>query len=369
MYIKDPTKRVQYPFRVKEDLMEDLKAYAQAKDQKLPRVLNDLLTESLEGMNLSNTWLREELGVFITIPNEIPTKYPINLLNNDNDGLRYEIKAMPNNLASWNDKYGYISKTKNVLYEGVEPLLIPSFIDNLTLTADKDTAQTIAKCLFGIHILQYDNGQLHVELITINNAMGKLQFINNDMAKIFVQYRTMLNREINNALNHLNEVNHDKVKKELMEALEELAIGINTGNVVPITGNFIAYDNVVLFGQEAEDMANNNVLGSDNPYIVNDHLQKEIDQLKEENKTYKEAIKQLNADLNDVKARQEIWEEIKKENDQLKETLEKTQPIIERLEKLENGQLILGFEDGNPKLIDNSKSKDAFKTYKEKYKK
>ena len=335
MYIKDPTKRVQYTFRVKEDLMEDLKAYAQAKDQKLPRVLNDLLTESLEGMNLSNTWLREELGVFITIPNEIPTKYPINLLNNDRDGLKYEIKAMPNNLASWNDKYGYISKTKNILYEGVEPILIPSFIEDLTLTANKDTAQTIAKCLFAIHVTKDNNGRINVNLININNATGKLQFINNDMAKIFVQYRTMLNREINHALNHLNDVNHDKVKKELMEALEELATGINTGNVVPITGNFIAYDNVVLFGQEAEDMANNNVLGSDNPYIVNDHLQKEIDQLKEENKTYKEAIDQLNADLNDVKVRQEIWEEIKKENDQLKEKLEKAEPILERLEELE----------------------------------
>ena len=213
MYIKDPTKRVQYTFRVKEDLMEDLKAYAQAKDQKLPRVLNDMLTECLEGMNLSNTWLREELGAFITIPNEIPIKYPVNLLNNDIDGLRYEIKAMPNNLATWNDKYGYISKEKNILYEGVEPMLIPSFIDDLTLTADEDTAKTIAKCLFGIHILQHENGQLKVELITITNATAKLEIINNNMAKIFLQYRTMLNREINNALNHLNEVNHDKVKK------------------------------------------------------------------------------------------------------------------------------------------------------------
>lgn len=342
MYIKDPTKRVQYTFRVKEDLMEDLKAYAKAKDQKLPRVLNDLLTESLEGMNLSNTWLREELGAFITIPNEIPKKYPINLLNNDQDGLKYEIKAMPNNLASWNDKYGYISQNKNVLYEGMEPMLIPSFIDNLTLTTDEDTAKTIAKCLFAIHVLKYNNGQIGVELIPINNAIDKLALINNDMAKIFVQYRTMLNREINNALNHLNEVNHDKVKKELMEKLEDLANGVNTNNVVPITTNFIAYDSVVLFGQEVEDKAKHNVLGSDNPYIVNDQLQKEIDKLKEEIKTYEQAIKQLHNDLNDTKKREEVWKDLKKENKQLRSELdningilEKTQPILERLDKLE----------------------------------
>lgn len=31
MYLKDPTKRVQYTFRIKEDLMEDLKVYAKQK--------------------------------------------------------------------------------------------------------------------------------------------------------------------------------------------------------------------------------------------------------------------------------------------------------------------------------------------------
>ena len=342
MYIKDPTKRVQYTFRVKEDLMEDLKAYAQAKDQKLPRVLNDLLTESLEGLNLSNTWLRDELGAFITIPNEIPKKYPINLLNNNMDGLRYEIRSMPNNVSIWNDKYGYISKTKNVLYEGVEPMLIPSLIDNITLTATEDTAKTIAKCLFGIHILQYENGQLQVELLKFNDATSKLQFINNDMAKIFLQYRGMLNREINNALNHLNEVNHDKVKKELMEKLEDLAMGINTGNVVPIKTNFIAFDNGVLFDHEAEDKANNNALGSDNPYIAVDKMQKEIDQLKKENQTYKEALDKLNEDLNDMEKRQKVWGKLKKENELLKtqmdkinETLEQARPIMDKLKELE----------------------------------
>ena len=34
MYLKDPTKRVQYTFRIKEELMEDLKVYAKEKDIK-----------------------------------------------------------------------------------------------------------------------------------------------------------------------------------------------------------------------------------------------------------------------------------------------------------------------------------------------
>ena len=312
MYIKDPTKRVQYTFRVKEDLMEDLKAYAKAKDQKLPRILNDMISEYLDGMNLSNTWLREELGAFITIPNDIITTkiYPINLLDNDKDGLKYEIKAMPNNMAIWNDKYGYISKNHDVLYEGIEPMLIPGLMEDLTLTADKDTARSIAKCLFGIHILQYDNGQIKVELVTITIATKMLESVNKDMAKMFVNYRTMLNREINNALTNLNEVNHDKVKEELLEKMEELAVGINTGNLEPITGNKIVYDSIKMITATNNDKDINALL-TRNPYLANQELQQEIDQLKKENKELHERIDKIN------------------------EILDKTAPIVERMQKVD----------------------------------
>lgn len=317
MYIKDPTKRVQYTFRVKEDLMEDLKVYAKAKDQKIPRILNDMIKEYLDGMNLSNTWLREELGAFITIPKDIATAklYPVNLLDKDVDGLTYEIKAMPNNMAIWNDKYGYISSQKNVLYEGMEPMLIPGLIEDLTLTADKDTAQTIAKCLFGIHVLQYDNGQLKVELVTMPIAIALLEHANKDMAKIFVNYRTQLNREINNKLSFLNEVNQDKIKKELLEDLEELAMGINTSNVVPITS--IIWDKAKILQAKSElDTVSNN------PFIVNDQLQKEVGQLQKENEELKEEIKKINETLDETKKiferfkeleEQITWEDVKKE--------------------------------------------------------
>ena len=297
MYIKDPTKKVQYTFRVKEDLMEDLKAYANAKNQKLPRILNDMISEYLDGMSLSNTWLREELGAIITIPKDITTKkvYPINLLDNDNDGLKYEIKAMPNNMAVWNDKYGYISKNPGVLYEGMEPLLIPGLIEDLKLAADEDTAQTIAKCLFGIHILHQDNDYLKVELVTMSIAIRLLETVNKDMAKIFVNYRTMLNREINTALSNLNEANHDKVKKELLEKMEELASKMNTGNVVIIpTKKFIATS--IEFFNDKEEL-DNGINTSNNPHDVNDQLQKEIDQLKKENKELNDKLDNINAKI------------------------------------------------------------------------
>ena len=133
MYLKDPTKRVQYTFRIKEELMEDLKVYAKEKDIKLPRLLNNIMEEYLEGMNMSNTWSDEQLGAIITIPNEMPIKEHTNVLMPRIDGLQYEVKAMPYNLDTWNDKYGYIANTKGMKHKGVEPLIIPGLIKDMEL--------------------------------------------------------------------------------------------------------------------------------------------------------------------------------------------------------------------------------------------
>lgn len=380
MYLKDPTRRVQYTFRIKEDLMEDLKVYANAKDIKLPRLLNNIIEEYLEGMNMSNTWSNEPLRAIITIPNEIPIKYHADVLIPRIDGLQYEVKAMPYNLDSWNDKYGYIANTKGMKHKGVEPLIIPGLIKDLKLKKDKATAKTIAQCLFALYFVIQDNDQLHVEIISHDNATGQLQFVNPNMAKVFAKYRTMLYDIINDNLARLNDVNHNKVKKQLIGQLEDLAVTINTGNVVPIIGQ----------------PGNANTLQSDNPYLngsipkfvpvegtvkfetgtIYEDMQNRIDELERENDQYESVLAKLRNDLNDVEKRQQVWEDLKKENEQLKaqldnvnEILDKTQPIIDRLEKLEKGQLRLGFEDGNVKLIPNAEDKDAFKTYKEKYKK
>ena len=380
MYLKDPTRRVQYTFRIKEDLMEDLKVYANAKDMKLPRLLNNIIEEYLEGMNMSNTWSNEPLRAIITIPNEIPIKYHADVLIPRIDGLQYEVKAMPYNLDSWNDKYGYIANTKGMKHKGVEPLIIPGLIKDLELKKDKATAQTIAQCLFALYFVIQDNDQLHVEIISHNNATGQLQFVNPNMAKVFAKYRTMLYDIINDNLARLNDVNHNKVKQQLIEQLEDLAVTINTGNVVPIIGqpgnaNILQSDNPYLNGSKPKFIPVEDTVKFETGTIYED-MQNRIDELERENDQYESVLAKLRNDLNDVEKRQQVWEDLKKENEQLKaqldnvnEILDKTQPIIDRLEKLEKGQLQLGFEDGTVKLIPNAEDKDAFKTYKEKYKK
>lgn len=313
MYLKDPTKRVQYTFRIKEELMEDLKVYAKAKDMKLPRLLNNIIEEYLEGMNMSNTWSNEPLRAIITIPNEIPVKYHSNVLIPRVDGLQYEVKAMPYNLDTWNDKYGYIANTKGMKHKGIEPLLIPSLIKDIELKKDKETAQTIAQCLIGLYFALHDNDRLHIEIISHNNATGQLQFINPDLAKIFIQHRKMLNDIINDNLANLNEVNHDKVKQKLLEQLEDLAVTINTGNVVPI------------IGQPGSD----NILQSDNPYLngskiiwdnmpvkfethsnIYEDMQTRIDELEKENDEYKTSLAELWEQINEMNKKQKALEDI-----------------------------------------------------------
>lgn len=342
MYLKDPIKRVQYTFRIKEDLMEDLKVYAKAKDMKLPRLLNDIIEEYLEGMNMSNTWSDEPLGAIITIPNEMPIKEHANVLIPRIDGLQYEVKAMPYNLDTWNDKYGFIANTKGMKHKGVEPLLIPGLIKDIELKKDKATAQTIAKCLFGLYFALHDNDNLHVEIISHNNATGQLQFVNPELAKVYAQYRKMLYDIINDHLARLNDVNHDRIKEQLLEQLEELAMGINTGNVVPIIA----------------PPGNDNTLQSDNPYLngskpkpkfipldnvpvkfetgnIYEDMQNRIDELERENDQYKTSLAQLWEEINDVNKRQGAWEEIKKEYDTLWEKAEKLDALVEKIKELD----------------------------------
>lgn len=346
MYLKDPIKRVQYTFRIKEDLMEDLKVYAKAKDMKLPRLLNDIIEEYLEGMNMSNTWSDEPLGAIITIPNEMPIKEHANVLIPRIDGLQYEVKAMPYNLDTWNDKYGFIANTKGMKHKGVEPLLIPGLIKDIELKKDKATAQTIAKCLFGLYFALHDNDQLHVEIISHNNATGQLQFVNPDLAKVYAQYRKMLYDIINDNLARLNDVNHDRIKEQLLEQLEDLAIDINTGNVVPIiappgSDNILTSDNPYLNGSKPTFVPLGNVpVKFKSAFIdevgnIYEDMQNRIDELERENDQYKSTLEDMQKDLNDMEVRQKVWEELKKDNEEMHDQLNKIDNILKRLDKLE----------------------------------
>ena len=346
MYLKDPTKRVQYSFRIKEDLMEDLKVYSEAKGVKIPRLLNDIIDEALDGMNLRNTWLDEPLNAIITIPNAMPMVYHENVLLPRSDGLPFEVKAMPVNLDTWNDKHGYIANSKELKHKGVEPLLIPSLIKDIELKNDEDTKTTLRQCLIALYFTLLNNDILHVELISHNNATGQLQFVNTELAKIYIHHRKVLDNIINEHLAMLNDVNHDSVKQKLLDQLDDLALTINTGNVVPITAqnpfeippgtNTLQSDNPYLGMSTSEILEATNPFGQHPPTKLYANLMDEIKELKEENQQYKDALEDMQNDLNDMEARQKIWEDIKKENEELHAQLNQVDDILKRLDELES---------------------------------
>ena len=267
MYLKDQTKRVQYTFRIKEDLMEDLKAYSKAKGVKIPRILNEIIEQYLDGVVVRNTWLIDQPGTFITIPSDIQ-KRPLHLTD-DMDGMEYEIKSIPNNLDVWNDKCGYTSGNKDLEHEGLEPLLIPSLIEDIDITKGNETMQELTKCLCAIYFRLVTGGTLEIFLLTIQNAIGLAAPNNKMLADILVDCRTKTNQCINDAIAGLNDDNALFVKKSLLENLEALGQDINTGNIVPI-------------GTKHTDSIHYDTITFDAPANQVNDLQKQVDALTEQ---------------------------------------------------------------------------------------
>lgn len=285
MYLKDQTKRVQYTFRIKEDLMEDLKAYANAKGMKIPRILNEIIEEYLDGIVVNNTWLVDQPGTFITIPNEIPNK-SIKVNDIDIDGMQYEVKAISNNLDVWDDKNGYMAKRDNINHEGIEPLLISDLAKDIELTNSIETIKELNKCLCAVYFRLFQDNELEILLMPIRTAIPLAAGTNRELANILASYQNRTEQLITNTINMLDDGNQLIIRKQLLDDLEELAQRINTGNIVPIGrknhSKHIVWDNdAVLFGvQDNRIIATNSV----------QEMQKRIDELEKENKLFKERI-------------------------------------------------------------------------------
>ena len=72
MYLKDPFKKVSYTFRIEEQLLENIKSYANAENRKLPETFNLLLKKSLKDITVSDTYLDNQVGAVIKIPYDLP---------------------------------------------------------------------------------------------------------------------------------------------------------------------------------------------------------------------------------------------------------------------------------------------------------
>lgn len=213
MFIKNPNQKVSYSFRIKEELLENLKGYAKATNQSLPETLNNLLEESIDGVNTTNTFITELDGIIINIPLMYHTQenQPItdtvnmvtvfergtnNYLDYETEGLTYEVKQIPNNLDIWiktkpvttigdstqpSTKYsgkGFYSRDyPKILHEGVNFVIVPELLLNPQLYI---TEQAITNCLKFIYFTVNLNGEVTATNISYKDCFRRLKEAGNE---------------------------------------------------------------------------------------------------------------------------------------------------------------------------------------------
>lgn len=213
MFIKNPNKKVSYSFRIKEELLENLKGYAKATNQSLPETLNNLLEESIDGVNTTNTFISELDGIIINIPLMYHTngtkqvgdtveeitifeKGTYNYLDYETEGLTYEVKQIPNNCDIWiktkpvktigdsiqpstqhSGKGFYSRDYPTILHEGVSFVIVPELLLNPQLYI---TEQAITNCLKFIYFTVNLNGEITATNISYKDCFRRLKEAGNE---------------------------------------------------------------------------------------------------------------------------------------------------------------------------------------------
>lgn len=354
MYLKNPNKKVSYSFRIDPNLLENLKLYSQATNKSVPEILNNLISDKLDGVTLTKTYLDNYNNEVITIP-DLKTIYDntdtltfvnINDLKNPfTKGTKYTVLKTPNNLDVWDntddiiDHTGYVSPNYPIyLHEGIEIYLAPELITPEILE-HKENYLILEYCLLFIHFgIKYVNSQNDITLLTFRETMDKIKESNDfELQKLVSGYRMTLLEIINDTIDSIpetpdkdgNYIGNGKTwtdKKEMYRdytiilgnKLQELANKINTGNIVCMdTQDNIIWDNgTVVFTSK-----NKTVLASNNMADIleeNKQLQERVTELENRIKSFDDVIKGLEIDklLKKFEELEETsWEEVKKEYD------------------------------------------------------
>jgi len=261
MFIKNPNQKVTYSFRIKEELLESLKAYAKATNQTLPETLNNLLEESIDGVNTGNTYLTNYDGILINIPlmyhyTHIDYDFVENsftefvrgstdYLDFEVDGLTYEVNQIPNNLDTWSSKgvldtigrgKGYYSKDyPDILHEGVSLLIVPELILNPELHL---TATAISNCLKFIYFKIDGQGKVQVKNISYKDCFRRLKEAGNE--EILYKFKSIDSTIYKFSLSYMAEFekdpepNIDNYRVNLYEYLVRYAKRYNDNNITSL---------------------------------------------------------------------------------------------------------------------------------------
>lgn len=312
-YLDDPFKKVSYSFRIEENLLNQVKLYANATERKLPETFNYLIKESLKDCNLDNTYLTNEGGILINITyitpafdefgNEIenPSMYTIgdtNYLNLENEGFLYEVKQIPNNLDIWHDKGGYYSNKEGILHEGLGVVIVPEIVDNEYFELK---GYYIRDCLKYIYFSIDNERFIEVTNISYKEAFRRLKEVGNDdlLYKFKNIYKVISDFTEHFIVKYLTDQDPDYLVycEALYSELLEYAKVFNDGNIINLNEK-----RPVLNYTDLETVTNYISPEKDLNTIIED-LQNQIDDKDQIITRYKEIIEDLENNYKDLDKR------------------------------------------------------------------
>ena len=313
MFIKNPNQKVSYSFRINPELLENLKAYAKATNRTLPETLNNLLENSITGVNVHNDYLRDWEGIIINIPlmyHETQEQYGAdgivtdnlitfhrgtsNYLDYEKEGLTYEVKQIPNNLDTWTDTEGYSCTEFGIAHKGTNFVIVPELILNPDLQI---TERAITNCLKFLYFQMDIHGQIEVNNISYKDCFRRLKEAGNE--EVLYKFRGIDSTIYKFSLAFMNEFSkdpeaytrYDNYRVTLYEELVRFAKKYNDGTIVSLEeGLTVEVEN----GKSPEELLKDKPKGL---VFTSDTV---LTELLEENQTLQERVQYLETNLNRI---------------------------------------------------------------------
>lgn len=322
MYIKNPNKKESYSFRINPELLQKIKDYAKATDQTVPEILNDMIEDKVKDLHLTNDYLENKLSFngVISLPplNEIYDNgnyKEFNLFTERSNKVLYEIQRVPNNLDIWTDNEGYKSDKRGVNHEGLSFVLAPELINNPEYL---QTPELLFCCLipiyFKVNINQIRKSTISVTNVSFDKAFKMINHTKNfELLDDFTRFTNMVKDLIVNYSNrfknakenpdgtfYCNGYTYSDKHQLLLDLYSKLVIELSEYSINVNVNVLSHYDGTIK--RLGTDKDNDNILVSDNPYLL-------LEELKEKDET----IKGLREELDEVKQNQKELKEMIKE--------------------------------------------------------
>ena len=330
MFIKNPNQKESYSFRIKTELLENLRAYAKATNQSLPETLNNLLEEAIDGVNTSNTFLTDKDGIIINIPLMYHTESIINLIDTTDtvtvfkkgtsnylddtiEGLTYEVKQIPNNLDTWSKTAGYYCNENGIQHKGVNFVIVPELILNPNLYI---TGEAITNCLKFL-LFEVQNDNTTVTSISYKDCFRRLKEAGNE--EVLYKFRGIDNTLYKFSLAFMKDLEkdpdiytrYDNYRVTLYNELVKIANRYNDNTIVSLEE---------VLTEELENSTPEEVFEGKPKSLVftTDSI---ITEVLEENQTLQNRVNELEGkfdkitelmeEIKDLETRLEVWDDLK----------------------------------------------------------